>query len=200
MTANLLKKLSIATVNIAAISISLMGANPSQAVTFNINWQGNNGYSVQGSFSYDETQGYEIVTKNEFDSFDLSFFDAQSNLLASFEDLHINNYIFNAHFDTEALNFQEGESSRSNNGWYFNNIFYRNGRVEGNAWFHFYSHYGNINLTHFNNGTYYLTSTSGGSLEISKATSVPEPGTMAALGLVGLGDLLTQKKRYSIKG
>ena len=70
---------------------------------FNFDWMGQiAGFSVQGEFSYDSNQSYEdgIVREEDLNSFDISFFDPNGNLLKTYEDNHLTFPEFNFAFDT----------------------------------------------------------------------------------------------------
>ena len=73
---------------------------------FNFDWKGQiAGFSVQGEFSYDSNQSYEdgIVREEDLNSFDISFFDPDGNLLKTYEDNHLTFPEFNFAFDTNTL-------------------------------------------------------------------------------------------------
>ncbi len=70
---------------------------------FNFDWMGQiAGFNVNGEFSYDSNQSYEdgIVREEDLNSFDISFFDPNGNLLKAYEDNHLTFPEFNFAFDT----------------------------------------------------------------------------------------------------
>ena len=72
-------------------------------VTYEFDWTGQiAGFSVEGEFSYDLSQSYEdgIVREEDLESFDISFFDPDGNLLRTYEDNHLTFPEFNFAFDT----------------------------------------------------------------------------------------------------
>ena len=72
-------------------------------VTYNFDWTGQiAGFSVTGEFSYDASQFFEddIVREENLESFDISFFDPEGNLLRTYEDNHLTFPEFNFAFDT----------------------------------------------------------------------------------------------------
>ena len=72
-------------------------------VTYEFDWTGQiAGFSVEGEFSYDLAQTYEdgIVREENLESFDISFFDPDGNLLKTYEDNHLTFPEFNFAFDT----------------------------------------------------------------------------------------------------
>ncbi len=93
-----------------AVLIGVIGAKPVQAVTFDFNWKGNAGYSVEGSFSYDETQNTSTITDENLDFLKISFFDANHKLLKTYINMEngnekgINSYLeFNFNSKTKSL-------------------------------------------------------------------------------------------------
>ncbi len=82
--------------------LSLTIATESQAITFNFNWMGQvAGFKVTGSFSYDETQNYTngIVTEQDLDSLEVSFFGPDGSFLRTYSDNHLDPGV-NFNFDT----------------------------------------------------------------------------------------------------
>ncbi|MGB3404386.1 MAG: hypothetical protein WBA77_17005 [Microcoleaceae cyanobacterium] len=100
------------TASIVCLSYGLISPNSAEAVTFDLSWTGQTaGYSANGSFSYDETQNYAdgIVRKQDLESFDISFFDPDGNLIQAFADNHLILPEFNFNFNTSNNTiFQEG--------------------------------------------------------------------------------------------
>lgn len=104
-----LKALTLVTGTALASTLAL--TTPAQAITFNFNWNGNQGYSAQGSFSYDETTAPVTFsetgagTTDVLDSLDVSFFTPDNNLIATYDNVTEGNstgnyFAFN--FDTVA--------------------------------------------------------------------------------------------------
>ena len=99
--------------------LSLCILTPAQAATFRISWTGQIlGYSAEGQFSYDDTQTYEngIVRGDDFEAFDIAFFDPQGNLIQEFEDNHLTYAGFNFNFDTQAGEILQDGSFNEPNG------------------------------------------------------------------------------------
>ncbi len=67
--------------------LSLMGANSAQAITFDYNWKGDTGYSAQGSFSYNETKEFSVITPEELEFLKISFYDQNNKLLKNYIDV-----------------------------------------------------------------------------------------------------------------
>jgi hypothetical protein len=59
---NLLTKLTAIAASTITLSVAL--AQQAQAISFNFYWQGNDGYSAKGMFSYDENTAPVIISKN----------------------------------------------------------------------------------------------------------------------------------------
>jgi hypothetical protein len=78
-------KLTAIAATSAALSIAVsINAPKADAAMFNLNWQGSGGYSATGSLSFDDALQGQLITKNELDSLNISFFDASNTLLQSF--------------------------------------------------------------------------------------------------------------------
>jgi hypothetical protein len=75
-----------ATVAIAALTSVATFTNLSQAnaAAFKLSWTGNQGYSAKGQFSYDDAVSGNIITKDQLNSFAISFFNPQGVLLQEF--------------------------------------------------------------------------------------------------------------------
>ncbi len=100
-----MKKLysKLLTASVVFLSYGLISPDSAEAVTFDLSWTGQTlGYSANGSFSYDQTQNYAdgIVRKQDLESFDISFFDPDGNLIQAFPDNHLALAEFNFNFDT----------------------------------------------------------------------------------------------------
>lgn len=83
------------------LGLGLILPEDAEAVTFRLSWTGQTlGYSAEGSFSYDETQNYQggIVRKEDLESFDISFFDPDGNLIQAFPDNHLTLPEFNFNY------------------------------------------------------------------------------------------------------
>jgi hypothetical protein len=92
---------------VLAVGTSAIGAGggvlPAEAATFQFSWTGQiAGFSLDGSFSFDETRQYEggIVRKGDLQSFVVSFFDPQRRLLRTYSNNHLSYPNFNFNFDT----------------------------------------------------------------------------------------------------
>lgn len=78
----------VATATSVLATISAM-ANPAQAVQVNFSWNGINGYSATGSFSYDETKAPTFISESGagptkfLQSFSISFLDPTQKVLES---------------------------------------------------------------------------------------------------------------------
>ena len=74
-------------------------------VTYEFEWTGQiAGFSVEGEFSYDLSQAFSfedgIVREENLESFNISFFDPDGNLLRTYENNHLTFPEFNFAFDT----------------------------------------------------------------------------------------------------
>ncbi|WP_235622380.1 PEP-CTERM sorting domain-containing protein [Nostoc sp. PCC 7524] len=75
-------KVAVFAVTSMATLINVSSAN---AASFELNWTGNNGYSAQGKFSFDDSLLGSVVTKDNLDKFSISFFNPTGNLLRTFD-------------------------------------------------------------------------------------------------------------------
>lgn len=92
-----------ATVAVAAVTsmATLINIPRADAALFELSWTGNQGYSATGKFSFDDSFLGSIVTNDQLDSFDISFFNPGGNLLQNFTyDFSDLSSSFNFNFDT----------------------------------------------------------------------------------------------------
>ena len=85
-------------------AIALTEEESTEETVFNFEWTGQiAGFSAEGQFSYDEDGSIEdgIVREEDLNSFDISFYDPEDNLLKTYEDNHLTFPEFNFAFDTE---------------------------------------------------------------------------------------------------
>lgn len=194
------------TVTIAAVAsmatiVNLPSAN---AANYRLDWTGNQGYSAQGSFSYDNALQGSIVTKDQLDRFSISFFDPQGNLLQSFKYNSGNvSSISNFNFDTVTEIVLQTGNFDTANGFDLGSNF--NTDVVG---FFFYTYQNpDVGLP---TTTIFLKDDlspevcdtfpncrldNGGQLT---ATLIPEPGILVGLLMVGSLSRLLKKKPASI--
>ncbi|HEY9695415.1 MAG TPA: hypothetical protein V6D15_24720 [Oculatellaceae cyanobacterium] len=88
MMKKLISKLSAIATTSAALSLTI-SVNAPQANaglrTYALSWDGSNGYSATGLFSFDDSLLGNIISKNDLDSLSISFFDPTGSQLESFE-------------------------------------------------------------------------------------------------------------------
>jgi hypothetical protein len=83
---NLLTKLTSTAAATVALSVALaLDAPKTNAASYNLSWEGNDGYTAEGMFSFDDQFLGQIITKNELSDFMISFFNPDTTLLASFD-------------------------------------------------------------------------------------------------------------------
>ena len=209
MATNLLSKLSIATVSTAAISLSILSANPAQAATITFdnvtnsqldlignqyegfNWT-NFGVIKDGFYN---NSGYNNgIVSGEYTGFNAwgQTATVSSNTLFDFNGAFLA-AAWNNGLNIQVDGFRDGL-----------NLFSKTVRVDTDAatWFDFnFLDIDRVSFTSFG-GTDAGLDAGGNQLVIDNFTfndqptsqAVPEPGTIAALGLIGLGGLLTNKK------
>lgn len=92
-----------ATVAVAAFSsiATLMTVSSADAASYRLDWLGDQGYSAQGQFSYDDSFLGSVVTKDQLTNFAISFFNPEGSLLQNFNyDFPQSDSTFNFNFDT----------------------------------------------------------------------------------------------------
>lgn len=191
MAINLLSKLSIATVSTAAISLSFLGANPAQANGFS------DGYEVENwTFTNNNADGF-VNTSNAPESISLtggdnwswssgsSWYTATSlaDGLVSFDWSYTTNDPYGAYWDTFGY-ILNGVFTQLSNSFEYNQLGSASFAVLAGDLFGF-----GVNTVDNTFGAATVTVSN-----FAAPQSVPEPGTIAALGLIGLGGLLTKKK------
>jgi len=178
----------------AALSLLTIAAGSAQAITFELDWTGQEGYSAQGSFSYDETQGYNIVTQAQLDSFTVAFFDPFGNQLANYIDNHLSYEFFNFNFDTTTKTVQQTGGANTSTGVDLG-LFPGGFRLFSASHGDPHLHLSIIDEDGTSGGLDVLFDENG-----LVANKVPEPATVSALTIFGLAALLMKKKRtFSIK-
>ena len=192
MTINLLKKISIATVSTAAIAFSLMGASSAEAATFSSDTKGNvyTGNTLEFTF--------ENMAKTAGDV-KLSVF-AGADLDMYFETLGV--LIGSGNNFTNIGNVFDG--SRSSWGGVGNSLYSEGVDTLTISESLFNSLDETFTLkftpsTQVNNFSY-RGYKSYARVELDYTEKVPEPGTIAALSLLGVGGLLSKKKLSSVSG
>ncbi|MBD6614544.1 PEP-CTERM sorting domain-containing protein [Komarekiella sp. 'clone 1'] len=167
----LTQKLYIA---IAAVAMSwgVLEAVPAGAVTLNFDWTGNTGYSVRGTFAYDETQDYATVDESKLQFITVDVFDSSKKLLNSFAPI-INGSItydfldFNYDTATKSLFgfFDVGQDKAQNTDYYL---------------------FGNIGLSlSLRNPAKGTIDQNNGLISVTSTTPVPEPLTTGGTVLAG---------------
>lgn len=185
--------LSLALATAATAILPLAIAHPAQAISFNFNWQGVNGYTAQGMFGYDETTAPAIIsesgsgaTKN-LDFLMVSFFDSSNNPLQSYNTVtngvsDSNFFAFNFDTMTQSLfgSFNVGGGSSTVGTQFFN------GDIGGLLRLREIGPSGNILLDSQDPGVITVTQ-----------KQVPEPSSilgLSALGAIGAGSMLKKKQ------
>jgi hypothetical protein len=92
-------KIAVVAVTSMATLINVSSAN---AANFELDWQGDQGYTATGKFSYDDIFDGTIVTRDQLNRFAISFFSPDGNLLQAFNYSFPNpaDTTFNFNFDT----------------------------------------------------------------------------------------------------
>ncbi|WP_242055424.1 hypothetical protein [Nostoc flagelliforme] len=91
------------TVAVAAFSsiATLMRVSSADAASYKLDWLGDQGYSAEGQFSYNDSFLGSIVTKDQLTDFAISFFNPEGSLLQNFNyDFPQSDSAFNFNFDT----------------------------------------------------------------------------------------------------
>ncbi|MEA5501214.1 PEP-CTERM sorting domain-containing protein [Limnoraphis robusta] len=191
MATNLLSKLSIATVSTAAISLSLLSANPAQANGFSDgyeveNWTLTNNNNANGFVNTSNAPESITLTAGDDGSYygGSSWYTATSlaDGLVSFDWSYTTNDPYGPGWDPFGY-ILNGVFTQLSNSFEYNQFGSASFAVLAGDLFGFGV------STDNGDGTAIVTVSN-----FAAPQSVPEPGTIAALGLIGLGGLLTKKK------
>ncbi len=196
MRNSLTKAVALAATTTSVLATISVAMNPAQAADFNFSWQGDNGYSATGAFSYDETNAPAVISESGagptqfLQSLDISFFDPAQNLLETGSEIAngvSNDRFLRFDFDTQSKNISvlDADIGGTSYNYFLTNLRTPDGEVVGPGVTTF-------NLFYRPDGTPILDSSS--SVQVTSA-SVPEPTT--TLGMLvagGLGIGLRRKK------
>ncbi len=190
----LLKAAALAVTTTSVLATMAASINPAQAIDWNFNWKGDNGYSATGAFSYDETTAPQLISESGagptkfLQSLSVSFFDPAQNLLESGSAI-VNGVssdrFLRLDFDTQSKNISvlDTDIGGTDYQYFLTNLRTPSGEVVGPSVTTF-------NLFYRPNGTPLLDSSSR-----VQVTQAPEPttivGTLVA-GCLGMG--LRRKK------
>lgn len=84
-----------------ALSLTFLAqTNPAQAATYDLSWKGEGGYSLTGSFAFDDQFLGTTVTRDQLSSLTLSFFNPNGVFLQGFNYSFPQTGEFNFNFDT----------------------------------------------------------------------------------------------------
>jgi hypothetical protein len=172
-----------------ALNLAFTGIAPAQAITFNFDWNGNQGYSATGLFSYDENTAPAIFSEiglgqtQVLQSLNISFFDPSNNLIAAYNNVvngisTANYFKFNFNTDTQEIF----------------GLIDLGGEVAGDTYLQ-----GTINT----NLSLYQVPQSGSDVSVDSssgtliAEAVPEPTATLGLLFFGVATMTSQIKRQS---
>ncbi len=98
---------------LGALALGTM-ITPAQATldlqSYNINWTGNNGYTMEGTLSFDSSISTTRVNQNQLWDMSVSFFDSEHTLLNSFTQVESGDRLFSSlifSFDRESLDVSQ---------------------------------------------------------------------------------------------
>ena len=114
MPRSLTKSVLITLATASAIALP----STANAIEFNFNWMGQiAGFRVSGSFGYDQNQVFPggIVTENDLDFLDISFFAPDGTLLRTYENNHLDPGV-NFNFDTDTRTLLQAGSYNADDG------------------------------------------------------------------------------------
>lgn len=182
----------------AALSIGIVGVAPAQAITFDFNSIGQKGFSVAGSFSYDENTAPTTISEsgggktNALQSLTASFFDPSGKQLATY------NTVAGGVSESPFFAFNFNTVSQT----LFGSFNVGGGTVAPGVIFALGTVGTSLSIGEnidFSPADAVTLDSNSGSIAVSPVKSVPEPEDQAMGGLAILGLTLLLKKKVSSK-
>ena len=168
---------------VIGMSIAGMGTAQAAIITENLGWQGPNGYSMNGTFSYSDALSGPI-TGAQLSSLVINGFLSGSPIGSWDLANGFAGFTFNFNFNATTLLFAQGGNSGGSNGQDWNDTL--GGSTCPNPGFGFSS--GSAGQGFCVDGSFVSASLSDGVFNLTASPAgVPEPATGALVGLVALG-------------
>lgn len=83
---NIITKAAAIAATAAVVSgATFVNTTKASAATYNLSWQGNNGYTATGAFSFEDALSGLVITKDQLSSFNISFFNPSKVKLGTFD-------------------------------------------------------------------------------------------------------------------
>jgi hypothetical protein len=196
-----------ATIAVAAVSSVATFANiPSaNAALFGLNWEGDQGYSAEGKFSFDDSFLGTVVNQEQLNTFTLSFFNPTGDLLKTFAYNFSNpstspSSSFNFNFDTVTQTVLQSGNFDTSTGFDLGSDF--NSTISGFFYYTFQDPAQGLTTTSIflNDGLSTEVCIQSGNCGLDfggqlTANKIPEPGTI--FGLLVLGSAVGFLKKKS---
>lgn len=202
---NIFTKMAATVATGAVLSVAIAANAPkAEAASYKLFWEGEQGYTATGAFSFSNDLLGGLVTKDELSDFMISFFNPAGTLLESFGFDSVNKGEFNFNFDSATETILQTGGFEEDTGFDFG-IDYGAGETgldfytaqEGREDFPVGTIILDDNFVPNSQveGSEYVTLDSGGTLSAEK---VPEPASVLGLLAFGaVGASLTRKKKQA---
>ncbi|TVP55935.1 MAG: PEP-CTERM sorting domain-containing protein [Nodularia sp. (in: Bacteria)] len=190
-----------ATVAVAAVTsmATLINIPRAEAAVFELSWTGEQGYSALGRFSFDDSFLGSVVTNDQLNSFGISFFTPDGDVLKKFTyDVANLSSAFNFNFDTVTETVLQSGNFNTSTGFDLGDDF--NTSLDGTFFYTFQDASQGLTNTsiYLNQGLAPETCIISGGCSYDfggelTATVIPEPGVI--LGLIAIGSLTGYLKK-----
>ena len=182
---------------VAALLVTPFAAT-ADIIEYNMSWTGNDGYTVEGMFSFDDALVGAQADESELISLMLTAFEPDGDALKTYDLTNQDNSYFNFHFDLATQSILQSGFTTSDTGFVFGAFaatddYFFGGGITGCA------QSGNPGIVlSIQGGCQSQVLDFGGSiLTVTPKNSVPEPGTLALFG-IGLFGMAASRRRKKV--